>query len=401
MKSTKKELGKSGVKLIISVSPEEMEAHFEEEFLKIAPSVTIPGFRSGMAPRVMLIESIGHSRISQLALEKAINENFQKALMEHGQMPVNEPSISISKYPAFGEDKSKNELVFEAQYDVISNVKIGDYKKIKLSKNKASKTDLDVTDEEVEGVIGYLRRQRSTLSDKSGKSEKGDWLEVSFKGTIKSVVIEKLTSDNMPLVLGETKLIPGFEEKIIGIKKGEKREFEISFAKDFIDKELSGKTAKFSLECLGVKKVELPKMDKAFFEAFGLTSEKELRSRIKGSLVQEKKDREFEVKRNEIAQELIKITKAEIPSSLVKKEVDRMKSALQDDLKSRGLTLDKYQESLKIDDKKMQKDLEDQSKKNITLGLALAEVAKAEKINVSNQEGIKKLYERLFEILGL
>lgn len=401
MKSIKKDISKSRVKLTITVSPEEMEKHFEDELSKMAPTVTIPGFRAGMAPRVMLIESIGHSRLSQLSTERGINRAFQQALMEHGQMPVNEPAISISKYPAFTEDKDKSELVFEVEYDVISGVKMGDYKKIKIAKKRDQETDLAVTNEEVESVVSYLRRQRASLTDKTGKSEKGDWLEISFKGSIKNVIIEKLTSDNMPLVLGETKLIPGFEEKIVGIKKGENKKFEIKFAKDFPDKDLAGKIAEFTVECLAVKTVDLPKIDKGFLEGFGLNSEKDLRARIKESLVQEKKERDYEAKRALIAQELIKITKVEVPQSLIKQESQRMRTALEDDLKNRGLTLEKYQENLKIDDKKMQVDLDEQSKRNIILGVALAEVAKAEKIGISNQDGVAKLYDRLIEIIGL
>lgn len=399
MKSIKKETGKNKVKLVISVTAEEMEAHFEEELSKLAPTVTIPGFRAGKAPRVMLIESIGHSKLSQLSLEKAINRAFQQALLEHGQMPVTQPAISISKYPAFDGDKEKNELVFEAEYDIISNVKIGDYKKIKIAREKEE--DLNVSDEEVDGVVKYLRRQRATLTDKDGESGKGDWLEVSFEGAIKNVVIDKLTSQNMPFVLGETKLIPGFEEKILGIKKGEKREFEIQFPKDFPDKEFAGKTAKFKVECLAVKKVDLPKIDHKFIESFGLKSEKELRENIKKSLIQEKIDRGFDLKKAKIAEQLIKTTKVEIPKALVEQEALRMRGALEADLKNRGMTLAEYQENLKIDDKKMQADLEEQSKRNITLGVALGEVARAEKISISNQDGVTELYKRLISILGL
>lgn len=399
MKSIKKESGKSKVKLTITVSPEEMEAHFENELAKLAPTVTIPGFRAGKAPRVMIIESIGHSRLSQMSIEQAINQAFQSALIEHKQMPVNQPSISVSKYPAFSDDKDKNELVFEVEYDIIANVKIGDYKKIKIAKEEAE--DLKVSDEEVDGVVKYLQRQRAILTEKNDGAQKDDWMEISFEGSIKNVVIEKLTSNNMPLVVGETKLIPGFEEKVTGMKKGEKREFTIKFPKDFPDNELASKEANFKVECLAVSKIDLPKIDQGFLEAFGLKSEKELRENIKKSLIQEKVEREFETKKAKIAEQLIKITKVEIPESLVKQEVHRMKHALEEDLKARKMTLEQYQKNLKIDDKKMEQDLEAQSRKNITLGVALGEVAKGEKINVSNQEGVNELYRKLISILGL
>lgn len=399
MKSIKKNLNKNRIKITVTVSPDEMEAHFEEELSKLAPTVTIPGFRTGKAPRVMIIESIGHSRLSQLALEKAINKSFQSALFEHKEIPVNQPSISVSKYPAFGGEKEQNELIFEVEFDVISGAKIGDYKKIKIKKDKQE--SLEVTDEEVAGVVKYLQRQKAELSDEKGGAKKGDWIEGSFEGSIKGVVQEKLTSSNMPIVIGETKLIPGFEEEIIGIKKGEARQFDIKFAKDFPEKTLANQTARFKFECLEVKKIILPKIDSDFISSFGLKTEKELRARIKESLIQEKKDRDLEGKKALIAEELIKITKVEIPSSMIEQEAQRMTELLKNDLKSRGMTLEKYQENLKIDDKKMRSDLSVQAKRNIVLGVALAEVAKAEKINISDKSGVDNLYLKLISILKI
>lgn len=398
MKSIKKQISKNKVKLLITVDPKEMEAHFENELSKLAPTVTIPGFRPGKAPRVMLIESIGHSRLSQLSLERGINQAFQQALMDQGQMPVNQPAISISKYPAFGEDRTKNELVFEVSYDVISEVKVGDYKKIKIK--KLDEGDQSVSEEEVDGVIKYLQRQRADLTEKKGEASDGDWMELSFEGSIRGVVIEKLTSSNMPVLLGDTKLIPGFEEKIIGMKKGETRKFEINFVKDFPDSDLAGKTVVFKVECIALKSVKLPEIDKEFLEGFGLDCEKTLRENIKNSLIQEKKERNFEIKKMNIAEELIKITKVEIPKSMIEQEAQRMRSALEADLKNKGMTLEQYQKNLKINDSKMQQDLLAQSKRNITLGVALGEVSKREGIGISDKKGVDDLYNKLIEILG-
>ncbi|OQA51933.1 MAG: Trigger factor [candidate division WS2 bacterium ADurb.Bin280] len=397
MKSIKKQAGKNKIKLTIELSNDEVMAYFDEELESLAPSVSVPGFRPGKAPRAMLIESIGHSRLSSYALEKAVNKAYQDAVFEHKHVPVSQPAISISKHPSFSDDGKNNELVFEVEYDIIPDVKIGDYRKIKLPKRKEEK--IEVSSSEVDGVVKYLQRQKANLKDKSGEAKKGDWLEISFEGSIKNVKLDKLTSNNLPIVLGETKLIDGFEEKLIGIKKGEVRDFDLKVQKDFPDKEVAGKTAKFKVECLEIKEIVLPKIDKEFIEAFGLKSEKELRTRIEDSLFREKRERRFNEKKVQIAGELIKITKVDIPDSLIKGEADRMKASLEEDLKNRGLTLDQYQKDLKIDDKKMRSDLEAQAKKNIMLGLALSEVAKAEKIDIQKSENVDELYRRLIELI--
>jgi len=397
MEIKKKTISKNKVKLVISLSPSEMGDYFDGELETLAPSVSVPGFRPGKAPRAMLIESIGHSRLSSYALEKAINESFQDAVLQNKHVPVSRPAISISKHPAFSDDGKNNELVFEVEYDIIPDVKVGNYKKIKLPKTKEDK--IEVTSQEVDGVIKYLQRQKSNLKDHSSKARKGDWLEISFEGSIKNVKIDKLTSNNLPIVLGETKLIEGFEEKLIGIKKGEVRDFELKVQKDFPDTQIAGKVAKFKVECLEVKEIVLPKIDKEFVESFGLKSEKELRARIEDSLFREKRERRFNEKKTQIATELIKITKVDIPTSLIKDEADRIKSSLEEDLKNRGHSLEQYQKDLKIDDKKMRDDLEAQAKKNITLGLALSEVSKAEKIDIQKSENVDVLYQRIIELI--
>jgi len=125
VKSTKKEISKNKIKITVAIEPEKMEEYFEAEYNRLAPSVSLPGFRAGKAPRVMTVEAIGQTRLSQAALEAAVNENFRAALKEHQTYPVTQPSISISKYPAFGEDKQQNELVFEIEFDILPKAKIG------------------------------------------------------------------------------------------------------------------------------------------------------------------------------------------------------------------------------------------------------------------------------------
>jgi trigger factor len=395
MQSKKKNLSKNRIKLSIMVSPKEMTRFFDDEYDRLKETVEIPGFRAGKAPRIMIIEKIGHTRLSQLALQGAVDESFKKSLIEHGLYPVTAPSISILKHPSFSEDFSKNELSFEVEFDILPQAKIGNYKKIKIE--KIDPKSLEVSKEEINKIVDYLRRQAAQLTDIDRKIKKGDWVEISFEGSLKGVISEKLSSQNLPIVIGETKLIPGFEDKILSLKKGDSKEFELLLPSDFYDKEFGGKKVKFKVDVIGHKEVKLPPVDKAFLERFGIKSEKELKSNIKKSLLGEKKERARRTQVAHISQQIINLTKVDIPKSLIDSEKKRIKESLSRDLASKGASLEKYLSSLNMTEDKLESDLESQARKNIILGVGVGEIAKAEKINLSSEGGTNNVFDYLIE----
>lgn len=395
MKSTKKAISKNRVKISISVSPEQVMAHFDNEYARLKDTVEIPGFRKGMAPKLMTIEKIGHAKLSQQSLQRVIDESFRKSLTEHGLYPVTQPSISISKHPAFSEDVSKNELAFEVEFDILPKAKVGNYNNIKVS--QIDSRAVEVTDEEVDKVVNYLRRQAAELKAVDRAVKMNDWAELSFVGSIKNVVKEKLSSNNLPIVIGETKLIPGFEEKIVGMKKDETKEFEISLPGDFYDKEFSGKKVEFKVTVIDVKEMNLPEINKEFLQRFGLKSAKELKTNIKNGLIGEKKEKERQAQVSQVADQIVKMTKADIPKSLIANEKARMKEALIKDLSVKGVDLEKYLQSLKVTEDKIDKDLEVQAQRNIVLGVGVGEIAKAEKIDLSDSKGTNAVFDYIIE----
>ena len=395
MQSTKKILFKNRVRISIAVTPEQVTEYFDNEYKRLKDMVEIPGFRKGMAPKLMTIEKIGHARLSQLTLQKAIDESFRKSLTEHGLYPVTPPSISISKHPAFSEDVSKNELAFEIEFDILPKAKIGNYKNIKIT--KIDPKTVEVTDEEIDKVVDYLRRQAAQLKVVDRSVQLGDWVELTFEGSIKNVIKEKLSSQNLPIVTGETKLIPGFEEKIMGMKKDETKEFEILLPRDFYDKEFAGEEVKFKVTAIDVKEIKLPKIDQEFLQRFGLKSKKELKGNIKKGLVKEKRERGRQSQIAQIANQIISLTKVDIPKSLISSEKMRMKEALLKDLSNRGMSLEKYLQSLKLTEDKMDEDLEAQAQRNIILGVGVGEISKAEKIDLSGNRGTRAVFDYLIE----
>lgn len=397
MKSTKKDISKNRVKITISIEPEKMEEYFEKNYRVLAPTVNLPGFRKGKAPRAMAIEAIGHGRLSQGAVQDAVSEGYRTALAEHNLNPVTPPNVTISKHPSFApEGGLSNELTFDVEFDILPKAQLGNYKKLKVS--KIDPKNLEVTDEEVEKVVDYLANQASTLKEIDREAKVGDWAQISFKGSQKGVEIEKLSSTSFPFVIGKTAFIPGFEQEIVGMKKGQNKEFDITFPKDFQDKEIAGQKAHFSLTLEDLKEVILPKIDNEFAKKFGRNNPKDLKAAIKKSLEDEKLEREKSVQKNQIVDQIVKIVKVDVPKTLIDQEKQRMEMALAQDLQKQGGTIERYMENLKITKEKMDKDLMDQARKNILLGVALGEVAKAEGITVSSEGATNQVFDRLIEI---
>ena len=396
METTLKQLSKNRVKISIAIPAEAMEAYFESHYEKLATTVTLPGFRAGKAPRVMTIEAIGQARIANMALEEAIDEAYRNALNEHKKYPVTAPAISISKHPQFEGTGEQNELKFDVEFDILPEAKVGDYKKIKVK--KIDPKTLEVTDEEIEKVVEYLRRQSSDLKQVDRAAEMNDWIDLSFEGSIKGVKKDKLTSSAMPIVLGETKLIPGFEENVVGMKKGETKEFKIKFPKDFADKEFANNEVQFKVTVNDVREINLPEMNAAFFEKFGLKNIKELKANIKTSLEAEKKENARQSQIVEISEQIIKITKVDIPKSLIDNEKSRMREILSQDLARQGSTIDQYMANLKLTEKKFDEDLEKQASRNILLGVGVGEIARKEKIEINSQEGTRRVFDFIVKL---
>jgi len=267
----------------------------------------------------------------------------------------------------------------------------------KIKQNKLDSKNLKVTDEEVGKTIEYLRRQSAQLKEITRPVKNGDWTQISFKGSIKHVEKEKLTSTSFPLVMGESKMVPGFEDQIIGMKKDEKKEFDLVFPKDFQQIEFAGVSVHFALDLEDHKEIELPKLDIEFAKKFGHETIPALKTAIFKNLEVEKVQRENQIQRSQISEQIIKMTKVDVPKSLVDREVQRMKAAIEKDLAARKLTFDQYLENLKITKEKADADLAEQAKRNIILGVGLGEIGLQEKINMADAGASEKVFARIIE----
>lgn len=393
MKIEKKDQKKGKYKLSITVEPQDLVRYFNSSYEKLAKDVKIDGFRPGKAPRKLVEEAIGQARLLSDSLDRALQESYFLAIQQEKLIPVCPPKVTISKYPTWGlemEDISEP-LIFDAEFEVMPEVKLLDYSKIRIKKKDLAK----IKNDDIEKVLLHLRRQKANFLDVDRVAKNGDRVEISYEGSIDKVKKDSMTAKNQPIILGNKTLIPGFEENIIDMKKGEEKEFEISFPKDYHSKEYAGKKAKFNLKLIDLKEIKLPELDSQFAAGFGQKDANSLRVAIEKSLKDEVEAKAKNELETEVLEKVLPKLIVEIPDSLIEQETDRIISGMEEQTKSRGLSLPKYLESIKKTLPDMRRDLRLQAEKNVKVGFLLGKIIEEQKFDPTDREAGKKALEYL------
>lgn len=397
MESKVEKLKDSKVKLTIIVPAAEMLRYFRSAYNELAPSVKISGFRPGKAPRKMIESGLGISKISSLAIDSALNANYRQAVIDNKLMPLAEPKIAVDKFSEYGLEleEIKTDFKYTAEVEVFPEVELGDYSKLKVIDKGIEK----VKEDDVKKILDHLRRQKATFKEIDRKAKKGDFTEISFEGFDKKVKKDALSSKHHPLVLGEGSLIPGFEDNIIGLQKGEEKEFKIRFPKDYHSKEYADREIEFKAKLENLKEVILPELDDKFAEDFGRKDMADLKKGIEQSLKDEiahKHEHEIE---GQVVEKLLPLLKAEIPETLIERETDNVIEGFKTQLKSQGLDFDAYMQSMKKDEAALRKDLRAQAEKNVRIGLMLGAVIKEQKMDEKDNEAGRKALHYLVKKL--
>ena len=383
----------SRIKLEIKIEPEELVKYYRQAYEKLAASVEIPGFRAGKAPYKIIAAKVGYNKLLNEGLDLAVRESYQKAVAEQKISPLSYPEITVKKAPNFAVDAEeiKDTLEYELLVDVMPEIKLKDCSKLKVRKPKTEA----VKEGDVAKIIEHLRKQRATFKEVSRGAKKGDRVEINFTGKLKNVVRDKLCSKNFPLVLGEGNLIPGFEDKLIGVKKGDKTSFKIKFPKDYFDKEYALAEVDFDVEVLDIKEVILPEVDKAFAESFGRKSREDLEKSIDENLQKEIEQNYQNKLEQEVIEKILPNLEVEIPQVLIDNEIKRLVEDIKTRVESQGVKFEKYLENMKKDEKTLRTDLLEQAKKNIRIGFLLGKVIEEKKWDTSDKNASKKAVDYL------
>ncbi len=364
--------------LTVTADKEELKSTREVVLKKLGKDVKVSGFRPGKAPLDMVEKQINQQLLQQEFLEEVIQQLYPKAAQDNSVRPVDRPEISIKAFVPF------TELTFEAKVDVLGEVKLPDYKKIKMERKTAK-----VTKKDIDEVIENLRTQSAVKESVKRAAKDSDQVLIDFKGTDKKgKAIQGADGKDYPLVLGSNTFIPGFEEHLVGLKPGEEKTFDVTFPKDYGVSSLAGEKVTFAVTVKDVLAVKKPELTDEFAKTVGpVESLKQLREDIEKELLKEKQrqaDLEYE---GELVREITKKSKLEVPDSLVEEQIGRMLDELKQNLSYRGQTIKEFLESKGLtEDEYKKQELREQAEERVKGSIVLAEIAETENIQVTPEE---------------
>ena len=311
----------------IELAAEDIQPKVDEKITELGKEVRLKGFRQGRVPKKILVQRFGqHAR--QEVLGELMQNSIEKAIADNEFELASAPEVTKT------DDADDGGFVFEAKVELMPQVPEIKFNDIEVKKDKA-----EITEDDVEGMITNLQKQRQEWKDSQGKIANGDLVTLDYKASNKDLTFPKEETEHMGVLLGESRIPDELKKALIGMKSGEENSLELNFDKDFNVDELAGQKVKFEFNVKEVKKAKLPKVDEEFVKSFGIESGDvaQLKEDIKNNLERELKQtvnnrfkqRALEALRGQCADMLL-------PESMVKRESEYMAQQEQQRAKQMG-----------------------------------------------------------------
>ena len=357
-------------KMTVTFPSDTLNADVEKRLTEIRRTVKMDGFRPGKVPLNVVKKRHG-AQVHQEVMGEALQKAFYDATEQEG--------LQVAGYPMFDNlDDKDGEVTFTARFEIYPEITLPEFSGVKVETIKAEVTDKDVTN-----MITRLREQRMAWKPSKSaakKAKKGEQVIIDFTGKIDGETFEGGSAENVPLELGSGRMIPGFEDGIIGMKKGEEAVIEVAFPEDYHADSLKGKTATFDITVHSISTKVLPEVDEEFVKSFGIEdgTEESLVKEIKESMEKEL-SRAVESKNRTAALEALQSNvDVEIPKSLLDQEVKNLMDRAVQNLQQQGV--DAKDVNISADQ------FEEEAKNRVKLGLVLGDIIKANNLEASNEE---------------
>lgn len=376
MEVKREDLSKIKVKLTIDLVEAELKPHIEKVYKSLVKNMKIAGFRPGKAPQFVVEKEVGQEKFYAEVLDSVLPDAYYNAIMQEKLATVSRPDIKVIKYAPTGG------LTFEAEIEILPDFTLPDYKKIKVSAHAVKVTDKDIQDE-----IKGLQERYAEFSEVSRKAKKDDRAEIDFEGTQKGALVDGTKGEKYPVSIGAGTFIPGFEENLIGMSKGEEKTFDVTFPKDYHEQRLQGEKVTFKVNMVSISEKTLPEVNDEFAKKFGIFKNiDEMKKGIEKNLAEVKEMEEKRRLEEEIMTKVADMVKIELPEALIHQEIHRMLETAEANLAQSGLTIEKYLEMTKKTKEELEKEMHPDAKKRVKYGLILSKLAEVEKIKATSQE---------------
>ncbi len=392
------QLEHSEVEIKITLPFAEFEPHIKRASVLISEEIEIDGFRRGRAPYDAVRSYVGESAIYERAADSAVRKTWTNVFdrMTHtGELSaenplIGRPEVSVTKLTP------GNELQFTVKSAALPPVKLPLYRTI-AQRIYGEKREISVDEKEVNDALNWLCDSRTKLITVNREVKNGDRVEVDFEMRQGGVKIKNGESHNHPLILGQGKFLPGFEEAITGMKAGEKKEFALEIPKDWHEKTLAGKAFDFSVKMGLIQERHTPEAMDEFAKSMGdFDSLDALRANIREGLLIEKMEKEDQRIQSLIIENIAKEAEIDAPKMLVESEIEKMGEEMKSNIAQFGMKWEDYLLHIKKTEGDLRKDWQEDAGRRVRVALCLRAIANQERVTVSEEE-IKEKTEKYLQ----
>ena len=362
-------------KLTIEVPAEEVEKALQAAYLKERGKISLPGFRKGRVPRQMIEKMYGPEVFYDEAANRMISEAYAKAYDECELELVSQPKIEITQL-----EKGK-EFIFTAEVAVKPEVKLGEYKGLKVDK-----VSTRVTQKEVDEEIDKERERNARTIDDRAVQDK-DQITLDFEGFVDGVAFEGGKASDYPLTIGSGAFIPGFEDQLIGANIDEEKEINVTFPEEYQAKELAGKAAVFKCTVHSIKAKELPELDDEFVSDVSEKSETvdAYKAEVKAKIKERKENEGKQKREDQSVEQAVANAEMDIPEAMISFQSRQMVDDFARRIMQQGMTMEQYFQFTGLSEEKMMEEFKPEAEKRIRTRLTLEAIVAAENIEVSEE----------------
>lgn len=360
--------------LKITAPAAEVNAGYKKAVQKIADQANIPGFRKGKAPRAIIEMHYGKEAVKQEAFEIVANKAYSEALDQEKLIPVSDPKVEASTF----EEGKDMELTIKVTLK--PEPELGEYKGLHVEKK-----EVEVTDEQVDAQIKDMmgRDAKMVVAEEGAVIEKGDFAIIDFAGTVDGEPFSGGEGKGYPLEVGSNSFIPGFEDQLVGLSKGDSTDVEVTFPEDYFVKDLAGKEAIFKVNIQDVKRKELPELNDEYVASkTDFKTVEELRANYKERMQKAAEANAKAEYEHELIDLAVANAKFSVPEIMIEDKISQMVEEMKMSLESRKMSLDMYMQYTGLDMAKIRENQRPVAEENVKTDLVLDAIAKAEDIQV-------------------
>ena len=376
MKTTFISKENNDVKFTMDFTAEEFDAAVIKAYQDTKNQFSIDGFRKGKAPRSIIEKHYGEGVFYEDAINNMFRDNYSVAINELGLEVIDSPAAEFSE---IGKGKPMTVTITVPVYPI---VEVKDYLGVKVEQTE-EKVKAEDVDKEIEGL--QKRNARMILADRAIKD--GDTVLFDYSGFVGEEQFEGGTAERQELKIGSGMFIPGFEEQLVGVTPGEKKDVTVTFPEEYHSENLAGKEAVFHCLIHEVKEEQLPELDDEFAKDVSeYDTLDELKKATEERLQKNADLQSVNAAKDAVIEKVYEANKVDVPKVMVEDEIDRMAQDLDQQLRYQGLSLDQYLQYMQKDAKEFREELREEATKKVTTRLILMSIVEQEKVEVSTEE---------------